>query len=185
MNDCACAFSTATSSTATSHFSACDNLRGCKAASKHWCLRHRYAPRPERLPLGSSLSVPSGVRTILIRSRFGRLSRQAMQLRNGTCLRGFPGNDFYPLCVSMKTYRKVTTVPSLVTPASTARPPTIGEPRLTMSAHALNQSVRKAAHYQPCERPPFFPLQLSTSSSKFGERTDLPRLFPFFFFPFP
>jgi len=81
------ALSASTSAALTACLSACDNLPGCKAVSQHCHLRHKYAPRPCRLPLASISSVPSGVRTTRIRSRLGALRLQAIQLRRGTCLR--------------------------------------------------------------------------------------------------
>src|SRR5215831_15541519 len=56
------------------------------AFSQHESRAQRYAPRPDFLPIGSSCTCPSGVRTMRSNSRLGLVSRQEIHVRKGTCL---------------------------------------------------------------------------------------------------
>src|SRR5947209_4616917 len=56
------------------------------AFSQHESRAQRYAPRPDFLPIGSSCTCPSGVRTTRSNSRLGLVSWQEIQVRKGTCL---------------------------------------------------------------------------------------------------
>src|SRR5947209_6613352 len=55
------------------------------ACSQQESLAQRYAPRPDFLPVASTKTCPSGVRTTRNNSRFGFVSWQDTQLRSGTC----------------------------------------------------------------------------------------------------
>src|SRR5438552_7081305 len=59
------------------------------AVSQQESLAQRYAPRPDFLPVGSSMTCPSGVRTTRNNSRLGLVSRQATQVRRGMCFGRF------------------------------------------------------------------------------------------------
>lgn len=63
----------------------CSNRRRFIAFSQQERLAHRYAPRPDFLPVASMRTCPSGVRTTRNNSRFDFVSRQEMQVRNGMC----------------------------------------------------------------------------------------------------
>jgi hypothetical protein len=96
-SNAATAVNSATSSALTWHLRACPSFLCNRAASQHGRSAQRYAPRPERLPLGSTSMVPSGVRTIRINSRLGRFFWHTTQLRSGTCFRRSRDNSLHLL----------------------------------------------------------------------------------------
>src|SRR2546422_7029826 len=55
------------------------------ASSQHARDSWTYAPRPFFLPVGSSSTRPSGVRTMRTSPRFASVLRHAMHVRRGTC----------------------------------------------------------------------------------------------------
>ncbi len=60
------------------------------ATSQHSRVAQRYAPRPERFPVRSRLTVPSGLRTSRSNARFPSTTRHAIHVRRGTCRAGAP-----------------------------------------------------------------------------------------------
>lgn len=66
-------------------FSARSSTFESAALCQHERRRHKYAPRPFFLPVGSTSTRPSGVRTSRTYVRFASCSRHATHIRCGTC----------------------------------------------------------------------------------------------------
>src|SRR5437868_15460684 len=81
---------------------------------------HKYAPRPERLPEGSMVTLPSGVLTMRTNCRLAFVWRHATQVRWGTCRGRF-----------LSTPRR-----------GGAMRPTLSAPRPVRSVQALEQPPR-------------------------------------------
>ena len=74
------------SSSVTRRFKACSMRPRRNSAGEHRASPQTYAPRPESLPVLSTLTPSSGVETILVKSLFGPFAPQTMHVRRGTCL---------------------------------------------------------------------------------------------------
>src|SRR2546421_9750398 len=75
----------ARSSSDNTSSNSCSSRFFFSAFSQQESLAHRYAPRPDFLPVASIKTWPSGVRTTRNNSRFGFVLRQETQVRSGTC----------------------------------------------------------------------------------------------------